>query len=146
MATVKSLATNRRYVELQARVKNWVLHIQGRGTSVNRAYGVAVDVTAEPQVINYIQSFEGSLPSLAGSAQRYVPIQAVVNGEAVHVQVQGPPMLGRSYGAAFDITSNQGDLVTFIEAELEGLSEEFDDEPEEEEMPEPEPTYDARLV
>jgi hypothetical protein len=112
----KSLAgTGARYVPIQVRVDGSRLHIQGKHESVhvNRAYGVAVNVTAVPELVSWISQQPHPLPSLAGTHQKYVPVQARVYHDdgVVHVQVSGSP-LNRTYGAAFNIVDDV--LLEFV--------------------------------
>lgn len=119
--SLQSLAgTGRLYVALQARANGLnSLHIQGSGPEVNRSYGVAVDVAAPEELVEWLRQQPHTLRSLAGSDQIYVPIQARPAAEGkVHVQVQGTSPLNRSYGAAFNVESPE--LYEFVSRALAG--------------------------
>lgn len=101
------------YVALQGIVNGNSLHVQGIGPSVNRDYGLAVDLTAPADLITWVKGLPRTELSGTGSKNRYAPMQAAIRGEKVHFQVSGDS-LNRSYGAAFDVTNPS--LVTFIQA------------------------------
>ena len=108
-----SFATSKNdYVDLQIRATGSdSLHIQGSGPETNRGYGVAVQLTAPPALIDWINGLKATRKSLAGTSAKYVNAQAAVRNGRVHFQVSGPS-LNRSYGASF--TDGNGDLMVFI--------------------------------
>jgi len=116
MSVTKSFVTDKPYVEIQGRMRDGTLHIQGRGSEVNRQYGVAVNVQAPKQLADWLDQQSHTLFSLAGTVARYVPMQARIKGGRIHVQVAGTP-LNRGYGAAFDV-DGAADLEAFIRNEV----------------------------
>ena len=120
---MKSLATNKNdYVGLQIRVDGSGLRIQGSGPNINRSYGVAVGVSAPPQIVEWFGNQDAGLTSLANTQERYVAVQAAVRGDAVHFQVKGSK-LNRDYGAAFSIDTSE-ELKAFVEAAYDAGQEE----------------------
>ena len=115
---VKSLAgTGRQYVRMQARVKEGKLHIQGKGTVINRPYGIALDVTLHESILKWFEKQEHTEKSLANTDAMYVPIQAKPLSEnVVHIQVKGSEF-NREYGLAIDTTSPE--LYKFVTSELD---------------------------
>ena len=130
---VESLAgTGRKYVVLQARVRDGKLHIQGKGTPANRPYGVAVDVSIPDDLREWFEEQNHTLPSLANTDAMYVPIQARIKDGLIHVQVKGNKPYNRSYGAAFDIKGAEV-LKSFLTtvALHEGIIDDWINHPEE---------------
>lgn len=69
-------------VTIQLRVDNNHLHVQGKGKSVNRPYGVAVDVASHPTITQIISNFNNTVQSLyPSSGKRYVVGLAEIYGE-----------------------------------------------------------------
>jgi len=129
----ESLAgTGKRYVVLQARVRDGKLHIQGRGVPVNRPYGVAVDVSIPDNLREWFEEQDHILPSLANTDAMYVPIQARIKDGLIHVQVRGNKPYNRPYGAAFDIKGAEV-LKSFLTtvALHEGIIDDWIKHPEE---------------
>jgi len=114
---VKSLAgTGRQYIKMQARVKEGKLHIQGKGTKINRSYGIAIDVTLSESVLRWFEKQDHTEESLAGSDAMYVSVQAKpLSGDVIHIQVEGSEF-NREYGLAIDVTSSE--LHKFVTKEL----------------------------
>lgn len=116
MGTKSFASGNNDYVAVQAVVQGDSLHIQGIGPSVNRPYGVAVDLTAPSDLVTWFKGLPRTNPSGTGSKNRYAPMQTALRSGKVHFQVNGPS-LNRTYGAAFDADSVE--LTTFINAVAE---------------------------
>jgi hypothetical protein len=97
----KSLAeTGNDYVLAQVAVRNDQLNIQVAGPAGNRPYGYAARVSAEKELIKYVQNLNGQLPSLSGSEKAdYAECQLRVKNGKIHMQIPGPS-LNRHYGAA----------------------------------------------
>jgi hypothetical protein len=112
---VKSLAgTDKVYVEVQGRVRNGLLHIQGRGPEGNRLYGVAVDLPIDGDFATWLDGQTHSLQSLADTGHLYLPMQVRV-ADTIRLQVPGTEF-NRPYGAAvrFPITDETEPLVDWI--------------------------------
>ncbi len=104
------------YVALQIRsLGSERINVQGAGPSTNRGYGVAVKLTAPPELVGWINTLKASIPSLAKTDAKYVSAQAAVRDGKIHFQVSGPS-LNRGYGASF--SDGNGELVTFVKAVL----------------------------
>ena len=134
---LKSLAgTNKKdYKPLQIRITEvGRLNIQGRGISVNRDYGVAEKVPVEEHetLTMYLLKRHALVPSLAGTDAVYVPMQAAIREDRVHLQFEGKAA-NREYGAAFDIPTEELPSITaFLGGEVIEAAEpdEEDEEPE----------------
>jgi hypothetical protein len=98
--------TGKTYVELQVREKNGKIHVQGIGEGGNRSYGVADDFPITDGVSKYTLRMPATLESLAGTCQKYVPVQARARKGYVHFQQAGPEG-NREYGYSFDILKEQ---------------------------------------
>ena len=112
----KSFATAKTdYTEIQARLYEDGLHVQGSGEEVNRQYGVAVTFPVEGDLAAWFKTLNREINSLAGTGAKYFPAQYALRGNNVHFQVAGPTF-NRSYGAAFNISQDQlPELVEFVE-------------------------------
>ncbi len=107
------------YVVIRVRTRDGGVHIQGRGVSINRPYGVAVqaaDATGG-QIPAYLDSLGGDQESLAGTGAWYVAAQAAIRGDKVHIQVASDVGFNREYGASFDAIEVP-ELAEFITAQL----------------------------
>lgn len=104
------------YVVLQARVKNGMLHVQGRGTAINREYGIADDLSVN---VNNFGGIASGLKSLADTGERYFAVLGKLwDDGTLHFQIPGPER-NRDYGMAFDMSpKGHKALVDFIKAEL----------------------------
>ena len=77
-------------VSIQIRTDSNSLHIQGKGKSTNRPYGVAVSVASHPQVEKAINTFPSSekIKSLyAGSGQTYAKATASLHDKESSVLI-----------------------------------------------------------
>jgi hypothetical protein len=112
---VASLAgSSKLYVQLQARATGpATIHVQGRGPEGNRDYGISTDIEVSPDFAAWLANQESLLPSLAGSAEGYTPVQARLSGGRVKFQVAGTPFT-RSYGAEFKVVAS--DLADWLAA------------------------------
>ena len=119
---MKSLASNKAdYIEVQGRIKDGCLHIQGAGDNANRYYGVAVSVSVPYPLRAWIEGLGRSLKSLADSKQLYSRMLATIRGDNVHIQVPFVGSFNRSYGAAFDL-DGAADLREFLSVEIAKLA------------------------
>lgn len=117
--SMKSLATSTTdYVQIQARRESDnSLHIQGKGPETNRKYGVAVSVSCPANLAAWFLNQKSTPKNSSlhkGSDAQYLPAQATIRGNSVHIQVKGSNF-NRAYGAAFNIDNN-GDLRSFVAA------------------------------
>ena len=113
----KSFASKREgYVALQARVKDGLLHVQGKGQEVNRNYGVAVDIALPVDLKEWMNTIYRGYKSLyPDSIEHYFSLQAVVNNDYIHFQVSSGSPFNRDYGATFDVPVGMcKPLETFI--------------------------------
>ena len=108
------------YVAIQVRTRGGGVHIQGKGVSINRPYGVAVQAAdnTDGQILVYLNSIVGDLESLAGTDAQYVSAQAAIRGDKVHIQVESDVEFNRAYGASFDAIEVP-ELAQFVTAQLE---------------------------
>ena len=112
-----------KYVELQGRIRNGKLHIQGKGTKINRSYGIAVDIAVPAKLVQWFSNQEHTLPSLAGSDAVYVPLRAFPEGEEiVRVEAIGTPF-NTEEGISFKIKSSK--LYDFVSQMAEKHAEEY---------------------
>jgi len=128
---VKSQAgTSREYLAIQLRARDDAVHIQGRGPSLNRPYGFAVDVDAPDEVISALLEGSPSLESMAGTGALYYRAQIAppktTDEDAWHIQVVSVGGLGhapyrRHYGMAFDVVPNEKVERVLLKAVLNGL-------------------------
>jgi hypothetical protein len=104
MFTESKAGTHENYVVMQGTIREeGKLHLQGRGVSMNREYGVSQDVPVTDEQEAYLRSLLTVFPSLAGSGRRYFPVQVrKQTPEALHFQIVGPRN-NRDYGIAFDV-------------------------------------------
>ena len=87
---MKSQASDKKdYVAIQVRTRDGGVHIQGKGVSINRPYGVAVQAAdnTDGQIPAYLDSIDSDRKSLAGTDAWYVAAQAAIRGDKVHIQV-----------------------------------------------------------
>ena len=119
---VQSLTfSDHKYVELQIKNLGGYLHIQGKGTNINRDYGVAINTKTKKldhgtRTWLFNKHKGADLRSLAsGSAVYYFSCQARILDSKCHIQIPGETH-NRSYGAAFDVINNE--LYTFINVEM----------------------------
>lgn len=118
---MKSLASERTgYVALQARVTSPSrIHLQGKGVSSNRDYGVAVDINLPANLCSWLNGVGVGYNSLyPDSNHKYFFVQAVRNGSQIHIQVPCcSPTFNRNYGATFDVSASQyAPLAQFVDA------------------------------
>ena len=107
-----------KYVSLQARATSDGLHVQGSGASINRSYGVAVDLAVSEEVRAWVNAQTPSQKSLV-SDRRYVPIQATVYpGSEVHIQVAGSK-LNRNYGMV--LKTRNPELLSFVNKQSDAI-------------------------
>lgn len=101
------------YVGLQVRKSgNNSLHVQGKGVVTNRSYGVAVDLSAPSDLVEWLSAQQHTVLSLVSPGKYYVPIQArMYDNGVVHVQVAGSSY-NRPYGAVFETSNEQ--LAEFV--------------------------------
>lgn len=102
---VKSLATDKPYVQVQVKVYGpTTLHVQGEGKSANREYGIAVNLPVSEKVTRYVENAPAEVKSLA-SNRSYVVAQARprLKNNTIHFQVNDGPGGNREYGMAFDV-------------------------------------------
>jgi hypothetical protein len=117
---VESLAgTGKRYVQLQARIKEDYLHVQVVAPNAkdrNRPYGLSTDVTPPNDILVYFKQatkVTDLLDSQANTKRQYLPMQATTigYGNEVHLQARDGK-LNREYGLAFNIEDD--DLHSFV--------------------------------
>lgn len=117
----KSLAnTDRNYVVLQARkTLNGFVKIQGKGTEMNRDYGVSAKFI-NSDMSEYLGNITPNLKSLAETSKMYSEVQAVMNKGYIHFQIAGPAG-NRDYGFATEISTNEvtSEVSSFIKEELD---------------------------
>jgi len=115
--SISHLGTSKRYLEIQAYVRTQALegqdslHIQGRGSNVNRPYGVAVDIdysTIGLPMIEWLKSIPRNFESMAGSEKRYFSLgmRYVASKDAINFQVAYEPY-NTKYGGTFSMDANQ---------------------------------------
>lgn len=123
---LKSFATDKKdYKPIQVRIlHDNKLNIQGKGPEVNREYGAA-NVIQAGALADYLKTRRALVPSLADTEQVYVPAQAAIRGDSLHLQFEGRPF-NRDYGAAFDIPVDVAPAI----AALIGGKKESDEEEE----------------
>jgi hypothetical protein len=112
---VESLAgTGQTYIEAQVRLRGDQVHVQVPWpTHINRSYGWVFDLPTDGFAVITALKAKGTktVPSLAGTDQRYVPVQfKPTSGGKLHVQVPSHIKLycsggARSYGAATDLSA-----------------------------------------
>jgi hypothetical protein len=103
----ESLAgTGKTYIEVQVREKAGKIHVQGAGDGGNRSYGVADDFPITEAVVRYTLRMPATEASLAGTCQKYVPVQARARKGYVHFQQAGPEG-NREYGFSFDVPKEE---------------------------------------
>ena len=114
--SISLAGTGKRYIDLQARMKNGRLHIQGLDGGHNRDYGVAVDIDVPEAFAKWSAGQPHTLKSAAGTGATYLPIRArIYPGDVVHVQVAGSK-LNRNYGSVLNVTCEP--LRKFVADEL----------------------------
>lgn len=112
--TMTPSLAGRAYVAMQGAVRYGRFHVQGKGPEANRSYGISADLPVDYTLLSWLQDLNAALPSLAGSERKYFPIQGVVNGDTIHIQIAGPE-LNRDYGAVIDISKDQAsELHTWL--------------------------------
>lgn len=93
MGKVQSLSGNgKEYVELQGRIMNvgWI-HVQGRGSFVNRPYGVADNVKLKDEdTADVLKLLTRDRKSLAHTGKGYFPMQARLRKKDNVVVIQVP--------------------------------------------------------
>lgn len=101
--------------DIQARIRQGQLHIQGAGPPTNRAYGVAVDVEVPQELRVWLREQEHPHESLyPDSEQAYAPATAELTEENLEIVIEGEP-LNDERGARI-VTSDLTALVTFVES------------------------------
>ena len=130
MSVKESLAgSGVNYAVIQARIRkdDGTLHIQGKGEDVNRAYGVAIDVSQEAlgkELCCHMESLIAPLSSLySGSQAKYFELQAKVakSINKIHFQIPSVCEHNREYGASFElpIDATTKPLADFIMQEVD---------------------------
>lgn len=79
--------------EIQARLRNGQLHVQGAGPSTNRPYGVAVDVEIPQELIDWLPEQDRPHESLHPSSEAaYSPATAELTEEGLEIVIEGNPL------------------------------------------------------
>ena len=135
MGTEKFLAslagTGKRYYPLQAKADGSTLHFQAKGPNSNlghshRDYGIAVDITAPPELVKWVSEQKGKVKSFASNSVTYVSMRGRVRDGLVHVQAVGTK-LNKGYGTSFSFTDEP--LASFLNKILTPVVPEIEEEP-----------------
>ena len=80
--------------DIQVRMKNGRLHIQGAGPEINRGYGVAGDVQVPDELADWMANQDHEYESLAGSEAVYVGATARIHEDVngVEIIIEGEPL------------------------------------------------------
>jgi hypothetical protein len=95
------------------------LHLQGKGTKVNRAYGVSANIKNVPTklIVWMNNEIPGYISSLAGTNQKYISAQVAIRGDNLHFQIPSSDEFNRDYGASFDVPIDS-DVSAFIKVNI----------------------------
>lgn len=103
------------------------IHIQGVGDpTVNRKYGIAIELRAPPQLTDWLSEQEPTLPSPASGSILYAPMSVVSYVEhegSIQILIEGEE-LNHPKGAMLDIKDDStavATLISFVKESKSGL-------------------------
>ena len=104
------------------------IHVQGVGEpTVNRKYGIAIELRAPPSVTEWLSEQEPTLPSPASNSTLYIPMSVVSYIEhegVVQILIEGAE-LNHPKGAMLDIKDDSvaiGTLIAFVKESKTSLT------------------------
>lgn len=107
---------------VQVRPVSGLFHVQGKGVTINRNYGVSTDFTAQ-LAQKWLEEQETTEDSLTGSGNKYVPARAFVEDDQLYVLVEGE-VLNHEEGALLAVDGCE-ELRQFVTGVLVVDEDEF---------------------